>query len=687
MRKRSSMILFLVVLLACLPLLNGCSIQRVAGKGKPIEPIAPGEQKGEAQALQGRFYVKSAGVQILDMDVTSDGSLAVVGTASRTVYLLERDGKLRWEKTLTSVPLKTYLHPSGRFILVGTAGGKLLLMNTDQLVDVEHHFNAPVGLVSATDDAQMILAGILAESPSQPDKLVIIDKKGTVQWEKTFDRLKEAVITGPENRVLASWMEKERPVVGMFSADGKLLWELKDRHLPAVDGEGKAIITARSQEVLFYNSEGQEQAAFTAPGPVEKVLISQDGQYVAVIFIDESTQNHEILYLSPDGEKLWSKRLPADSSVSIAKDGTRVVVASWRQYRDDTTQILVFNQWGREMVSGLEVAGRAHRIALADKDTLVLGFEDGGVFFLNAADISVNAAGQDTERTLTSFYHPVDFGRDEGESRLLLFFYDEAAQNLIPVTRRVKKTPSVLRASIEELIRGPIQGSSLNRTIPKDAEISVSHNEGIITIDLPVALDEMGGTTFVSGILDSLLLTVSQFPTVEQIGFTVGGKKKETFGQEGILINEGYAPRRFGRMGGERLLFIPVRSGPRYYLRPDSKALLPLKERALLETLVSQVISESDSFFPPKLTLQSVTIDNNTVYLDFNDALNTMITDRAEAAARAALLRDALALTIVENVAYSTVVITVNGKTPKSPEGYLPWEITVSRPYYLNPED
>ncbi|MBS4007572.1 MAG: GerMN domain-containing protein, partial [Clostridium sp.] len=75
---------------------------------------------------------------------------------------------------------------------------------------------------------------------------------------------------------------------------------------------------------------------------------------------------------------------------------------------------------------------------------------------------------------------------------------------------------SVLRASIEELVRGPLQGSYLNRTIPKNVEIQVSQSNGIVQLNLPSSLDELSGSTFLGGILDSLLLTVSQFPTVNK---------------------------------------------------------------------------------------------------------------------------------------------------------------------------
>ena len=115
--------------------------------------------------------------------------------------------------------------------------------------------------------------------------------------------------------------------------------------------------------------------------------------------------------------------------------------------------------------------------------------------------------------------------------------------------------------------------------------------------------------------------------------------------------------------------------------------MLPLKDRALVEALTRTVLAESNGFIPRGLELQSVRIENNSVFLDFSDVFNQLIVEGPEGAARAAMIRDALALTIAENVHYSSIQITVNGKQPQRPESYLPWESMITKPYYINLED
>ncbi|GFP28691.1 hypothetical protein HKBW3S33_02105 [Candidatus Hakubella thermalkaliphila] len=69
-------------------LLSSCGMQQTATSDiRPIEPVVPGLKNGDAYAVKGRFSVRRNNVQILALAVTTDGSLAVVGTSTRSLYL------------------------------------------------------------------------------------------------------------------------------------------------------------------------------------------------------------------------------------------------------------------------------------------------------------------------------------------------------------------------------------------------------------------------------------------------------------------------------------------------------------------------------------------------------------------------------------------------------------------------
>ncbi|MBS3898665.1 MAG: GerMN domain-containing protein [Dethiobacter sp.] len=688
MRKKISLrLLGIIPLLVLALMLSSCGVQQSATREiSPIEPVVPGLENGGAYAVKGRFSVRSGNVQIQALSVTTDGSLAVVGTSSRSLYLLGEGGSLVWEKNLTSDFSQAVIDPEGRYLAVGTVGGKLLVIKPDQpQAAEEYYFDAPVAILAISLDGERILVGLAPEDQLADDALLLLDRQGNKLWRKNFPELLDAKIVGDDNLIFVNWQEGGESAISAYSALGENLWELQQREQMAVDGSGKMLVSVHGNEVRRYSQTAAALGSYSITGTVNRVIMAEAGAFFGVLATDEATRNQDLLYFDADGNKLWSKRLPNGSDVLLSADGLRIIVASWRQYRDDATQVVIYNQWGQQ-INLLDVAGRAQKMALADRgDTLVLGLEEGSIYFLNIAEVINRQLNETGQRGLLQYYTPVSFEIPAGESMFTLFFYDSKTERMIPVTRRIKRPQSVLRASIEELVRGPLQGSHLNRTIPKNVEIQVSQSNGIVQLNLPASLDEMSGSTFLSGILDSLLLTVSQFPTVRQIQFTVNGERRAAFGQEGLNIGEAFTPARFGHRPGERLVFLPSRSESRYYLRPESVSGVALQGEALIENLVRYVLTQSSQLY--SLNLAAVRIENEIVYLDFTDSFHNLLADNMAAAARAALLRDALALTILENAPYANIHLTVNGKTPVQPEHFLPWESTVSRPYFLNLEE
>lgn len=99
-----------------------------------------------------------------------------------------------------------------------------------------------------------------------------------------------------------------------------------------------------------------------------------------------------------------------------------------------------------------------------------------------------------------------------------------------PVNREIRATSGVLRAALEELIRGPLEGDGeLERTVPKSLTInSVTIEGGIATIDvsgeLITASDAVAGTLGAGIFTQSLVLTATQFDTVEAVMLLVDGE-------------------------------------------------------------------------------------------------------------------------------------------------------------------
>lgn len=98
---------------------------------------------------------------------------------------------------------------------------------------------------------------------------------------------------------------------------------------------------------------------------------------------------------------------------------------------------------------------------------------------------------------------------------------------VVPVKRTIPYTEGVLRAAIEELIRGPLPADGkVGRTLPESAKVAgITIKEGVATLnfDNKTFLDHQGGTLGGAITVQSLVLTAIQFPSVDYVVVLAGG--------------------------------------------------------------------------------------------------------------------------------------------------------------------
>ena len=243
-----------------------------------------------------------------------------------------------------------------------------------------------------------------------------------------------------------------------------------------------------------------------------------------------------------------------------------------------------------------------------------------------------------------------------------------------------------MQVAVNELVKGPRRFSGLSRTIPKDTVIDVVQKEGLAEINLSAELNRLGGASQIVGILDSLLFTVSQFNAVEGIRFLVDGQHSETFGAEGLNINHIFPPNHPGE-NNRMLLFLPYRSGERYYLLPREALQLGGKLNTP-QDLVRVLLEESSSFLAEVPELNKITVLREEIILDWAPSFINLFPPNANPKEKAlvALFLDALLLTLTNNLEPDQLVFLVDGAAWEPPSEYPPLNRTVKRPFYINPE-
>ena len=156
------------------------------------------------------------------------------------------------------------------------------------------------------------------------------------------------------------------------------------------------------------------------------------------------------------------------------------------------------------------------------KKIFLLALMATALFLLSCApaDTTEPEPGNDNETLTVTLYFGCPEALETGEPGEYGF--------VTPVSREIPRTQEVLRATLEELIRGPTpEDGDLHTVIPSSVSIlSIRIEDAVAIIDLSDdALGEewrggtLGGTVFVQ----SIVRTATQFPTVDKVQVLVDG--------------------------------------------------------------------------------------------------------------------------------------------------------------------
>lgn len=178
---------------------------------------------------------------------------------------------------------------------------------------------------------------------------------------------------------------------------------------------------------------------------------------------------------------------------------------------------------------------------LFEKDEVPAPGDKGDDAGENSADENGEAAGGDEAATGRASSGGEEGAeekkKEERKVKITLYFGDKKAIEkgkpgktgyVRPVVREFSHTTAVLRLALQELIRGPLAGEgNLVRTLPATVKIlKLDIEKGVALIDLSSELltDSRGGTLEGSLLVQSLVFTATQFPTVKSTLVTVNGK-------------------------------------------------------------------------------------------------------------------------------------------------------------------
>ncbi len=673
---------FYIVSLAGLFLLAGLTLFGISlfpaaeSNGITVDP----QTHGEGEALYDLWFT-STGIYDLNVDHALSGIL--FSTDKNTVSLLDRDRKLRWEKVFTTAPQQAKISSCGNYAVVGTSGGRLYFTSVDQQ-NWWANEGDPVDLIAISPNASWIVA-----ARSQPDQdlyhVDLFNQAGELQWSAATGPITELYLSSEyleQANIYYTALEEGQPVIYALNLEGDVIWSYEGQSLIAVSRHGSRLVAVQSNRLIVYDSLGYELWSATLPFEAETVLFNPQNYNRILVYGSREGALENLFYFDLAEDILWAKYIAAGSLFSFTADGQHIVASSWGHYKEDYTQMILLDRNGVESNSW-EVAMRVERLIVSGHPHLIVVCGEDG--YIDLIDLKLLISLNGAVAPEVPIYSPVTTDLRADETKTTLYFVNETA-DLIPVTRAVSLTENPMRAALDELIRGPARDSSLYRTIPdKDIYIEVDFKpeNGSLFLDLSPELVQLNGSTQSIAALDSLLWTVSSFSEVKEIYLTLENEPIAIFGDRPIP-DQPLTPKRL-----ERPIYIPILSGNRYYLLIREGAEENTEETEL-ENLVGQVLHTFRSlpFVPSDLSLIDINVTSELTQINLNSSIHVVFPEEAAEKERllAALLLDAIFLTVFENSHSLRAEILVEGESWIPPVGYPSTNRFFRQPYFINPE-
>lgn len=674
----------LLLLLVSAIFFSGCSLRSPGGDHPPIEPVVPEDSSTGLLSYYGNI---TAGREINDLAVAPGGEEVLVAPQDNKVYLLHQDGRMLWEKTLQGEAFTLESASASKAFALVTREGNVVFFDEKKQVTGERPLDREIVDFALSEDGK---EAALLTLPSNDgavgsDALLhLVDNRGFSLWEKpvTID-----LDTPPnlhlsrqgDGMVLIGKNDDGRPGLFFYDLKGGLLWQKEGYTGVSMSSEGHVVAAIAGHLVTVYDQQGNRKWGYdNTDVNLSHVLVSPDGSAV-LAYSTYSTGQDNLFYFSAHGERPpWKLRVPAQSEIAVSALGEEVVVTTWQHYLEEFTLVSVIDTKGQE-INALQVAGRGKKAALSpDGSVMVLSSDDGSIFFLDV--LGGNVVGQPQGKAAPR-YSPV--ADASAGAYTTLYFYNDQANALIPVSRKIDPKDLRLERAVEELIKGPRLGSGLSRTIPRDAAIHVESRENTIFIDLPKELAFMGGSGQREGLTNSIMYTISHFSQANWIQFLVEGNPMAA-GEKGMDLSRPIPVRRPGLVPGRQVLYTPTLSGNRYYLNIREVSLRSSSRYELAQNLMEELIYTNRAFFPEDLEVAGITFSEDSLKAQVNfsanlSALEPLLLDPD----RSELLVDAVTYTLSENLSLNNVEILINGlKSERFP--LLIREI--NRPFFVNPE-
>ena len=646
--------------------------------GDPIEP-PPDTEEDDLFEL---WFTEG---ELFDVNVDRNATKIIFGSDTKKASLLNRERHLLWEREFPTNPLQTSISACGGYLAVGTEGGELFFISLDSQSSWQEELGTPINLLELSANGLWVLAG-RGDPEKEKHCVELFNRKGEKQWSVATGPLQNIWLVGEQpdqGEIYYTHLQGDRAITVALNLEGQELWKIEEASLMAVSRTGDSLALIGDSGLLTaYNDQGELlwDKALSSEFKVSSAIFNPQSNNLLVYGSDSKT-GQNLHYYNIEGKLIWKKKIADGALASFSADGARIMTCSWREFKEDFSQIVVYDGSGAEL-SHWEVGMRVEKMLVTgNRRYIILAGEDS---YIDVVDLEETPAHEnETSATAAPFYSPVTMGLKADQAAITLFFCNQS--KFIPLTRLISRTKSPLEATVEELIRGPSRESSLSRVIPKETDIEVhfDSSSGVLDLDFSPEAVDPDDVIQTSCALDSLRYTLGCFSEVRKIYLTADQNPVALF-DRGRELKQPLKPRRW-----ETPLFIPLHVEGRYYLVPMEAEELKVKRRDLC-SLLQAVAAQCRAFYfvPGDLAVTRAVEKDETISIYLNRSFQMLFPEDGGEVEQlqAAMILDALFLTALENSKSCRFEVRVEGGEWSPPQGYPSLNRSFYQAYYINPE-
>ncbi len=242
--------------------------------GDPVDPIV---QMADDIIMELQYY-PSPEVEIYDFSMDREGELIIFGSNTGRATLIDREGRVIWERDFRSDPLQTKISPCGSKIAIGTAAGMLYLLSHEQEILWEMDLERPVLYLYISPVGRWLAAGVGSDD-DENHEIIFYNQSEKQLWTITTTPLKKFRVSA--NAEMIVYTEQDDTGINQTTAlnlAGDKLWKFYRSSLVAFSRESLAALWIDNQQQRNDNENENENDNENENENFGEMLTDPDGE-------------------------------------------------------------------------------------------------------------------------------------------------------------------------------------------------------------------------------------------------------------------------------------------------------------------------------------------------------------------------------------------------------------------------